>query len=654
MNLAGPGVTKYPHLFEPYRVGKFTLRNRVKYAACSVSNFNTDDGFVTEREYARMDVIARTGCGLITNQGAYPDPHGEGKAYRRQLAVWDDRYIPGLRKIADMLHAAGAVAIQQILHGGRYGGITLAYALQPSPTPQTLRHFRTPRQMSVDEIRAVIQQHAEAARLAMDAGFDGVEHTAFMGYLLANFLSSFTNTREDRYGGSVENRARFMIELLDATRRVIGKDALLVVRLNGDELMDEFGGSTPDECTQFMRLAEQAGVDMISIVVGWHEARKGALGRDVPTEGWLPLAIRAKAAVKIPVAFGPRFGDPIMANAAIAAGKIDLWEVCRPFLADPTLLHKIAEDRIEEIRPCVGGLLCLSRMFRDLPYNCAMNARLSHEYEPEYEVRAATTRKRVVVVGGGPAGLEAAKVAAERGHSVTLFEKRDRLGGQLVHASKEVGGGYIWLTLVRHYEAQLARLGVDVKLGQEMTREVGDRLKPDVIVVATGATLDVDGRYPTEGRQLLSVFDVLEDRAEVGQQVVVLSGERAGLVCAEYLSAQGKRVTVVEASDRIGADVIPTFRWRHMAWIKDYDIRTVTKAKVELIDPRGVTVSTPEDGRRVIPADTVIVAGPRRPLQHLAGALEFSGDELYIAGDAVIPRASHNAVREGFLIGVRI
>jgi 2,4-dienoyl-CoA reductase (NADPH2) len=653
MKLTGPGTAKYHPLLEPFRLGRFTLRNRVKYAACSVSNFNTEDGFITDREYARMEVIARTGCGLITNQGAYPDPRGEGKGYARQLAIWDDTYIPGFRKIADLLHAASAVAIQQILHAGRYGGMNLMYALQPSATPQTLRHFRQPREMSEDEIRRVIQEHADAARRAMDAGFDGVEHTAFMGYLLANFLSSFTNKRQDRYGGSVENRARFMLELLDATRRAIGRDALMVVRLNGEELMDEFGGSTPEECTEFMRLAERAGVDLISIVVGWHEARKGALGRDVPTDGWLPLAARAKAAVKVPVAFGPRFGDPVMAAQAMAEGKIDLWEVCRPFLADPALLHKVAEDRVEEIRPCVGGLLCLSRMFRDLPYNCAMNPRLAHEYEPGYELTPAAVVKRVLVVGGGPAGLEAAKVTAERGHQVILAERRQRLGGQLVHAAREVDGGHIWLRLVRYYETQPARYGVEVRLGEAVTRESCERLKPDVLVIATGAALDSNGRWPTDGQPVLDVYEVLEERAEVGPRVVVLSGERAGLVCAEYLSALGKRVTILEPGERVAADVIPTFRWRHAAWLKEYGIETVTKARVEAITPAGVTVSGAE-GRRLIPADSVIAAGPRRSVQHLLSEFEFSADECYVAGDAVRPRAVHNAVREGFLVGARI
>jgi 2,4-dienoyl-CoA reductase (NADPH2) len=644
------GETKYAHLLQPVQVGKFKLRNRVKYAACSVSNFNAEDGHVTEREYARMEVIAKTGCGLITNQGAYPDAKGEGKAYFRQLAIYSDEYIPDFRRIADMLHDAGAVAIQQVLHGGRYGGIYLDYALQPSAVPQTLRHFRTPREVSKEEIQVILQQHATAARRAMEAGFDGVEHTAFMGYLLANFLSSFTNQRKDEYGGSVEGRARFMIQLIDETRQAIGRDALLVIRLNGEELMDEYGGSKPEECIEFMKLAEQAGADMISIVVGWHESRSGALGRDIPTDGWLYLAERAKAALKIPIAFGPRFGDPVMANQAIGEGKLDFWEVCRPFLADPQLLHKVQEDRVDEIRPCIGGLLCLSRMFRNLPYNCAMNPRLSHEYEPEYTLKPATKTKRVMVIGGGPAGLEAAHTAAQRGHQVTIFEKRDKLGGQMQHASKEIDGGWIWQKLIRYYETTLQREGVAVKLNTEVTPEVTATFNPDVVIIATGATL---GRwsYPAH---VLNAFDVLEEKADVGQRVVVLGGERMGLVCAEYLAALGKHVTIVERTKRLGEDVIPTFKWRHTAWVKEYGIATFTNAKVKEIRTDAVVITDAEGNEQTLVADTIIVAGPRESRQELINALEFSAEEQYVVGDAVRPRATHNAIRDGYLIGLRI
>jgi 2,4-dienoyl-CoA reductase (NADPH2) len=217
-----PGEKSLNHPFQPVEWGRFKVKNRIKYGACCVSNYNTHDGFITERELARTKVIAATGCGIITNQGAYPDPLGEGKAYFCQIALFDDKFIPQFEKIAGYIHDGSGIAIQQILHAGRYGGIDIGYCIQPSIVPQTLPYFRPPREITKQQIRETIEQHADAARRAIKAGFDGVEITSFMGYLLATFNSKFTNRRTDEYGGSLANRGRFMRELIVAIKEATG------------------------------------------------------------------------------------------------------------------------------------------------------------------------------------------------------------------------------------------------------------------------------------------------------------------------------------------------------------------------------------------------------------------------------------------------
>jgi len=586
---------------------------------------------------------------MITNQGAYPDSAAMGKAYARQLSIADDAKIEGFAEIADLIHRHDAIAIQQILHGGRYGGFGKDFSLQASDKAQTLRHFRPPRRMTKNQIRECVTDHALAARRALRAGFDGVEVTAFMGYLLANFLSSFTNDRDDEYGGSVQNRARFMVELIQAIKEEI-EDKILWVRLNGEELMDERGGSTPDECLEFMRIAEGAGVDGVSIVVGWHESRRGALGRDLPSDQWLYLAEKAKSAVKVPIAFGPRFSSPHLAEQALAERKMDFWEVCRPFLADPQLLQKVAEDRVAEIRPCIGGLMCLSRMFRNLPYVCAVNPRLGHEYEPAYEVRPAVAPKRVMVIGGGPGGMECALIAARRGHAVTLYEKEAALGGQMRIASLEIeAGGKAFSDLAQSLQSQMEAAGVAIELDTEVTTKLVRRLKPEVAVIATGARF-ARARIPGADLPHVSYGDWTRPEAiPAGQQVVVVGVERAGLVVAERLAEEGREVTIV-GEGRVAADVIPTFKWRHASWIEQHGVQAIPFAEVLRITQEGVEIRV--DGKtRLLPADRVVVAGPREPVNLLARSLEFSVDELYMIGDAVLPRAVANAIHEGFRIG---
>ncbi len=653
-----PGEAKLPHLFKPNRIGKFATPNSIKYGACCVSNYNTRDGYITPRELARTRIIAGTGCGMITNQGAYPDPLGEGKAYFRQIALFDDKFLPQFETIARYIHDAGAVAIQQILHAGRYGGIDLGYCVQPSEVPQTLPHFRPPREMTREQIAQCIREHAEAARRSVKAGFDGTEVTSFMGYLLASFNSKFTNQRTDEYGGSIENRGRFMRELIDAIKQAT-PDNPLVIRLNGAELMDRWGGNTEDECFELMQQAVHCGVDMISITVGWQEAPDSSIGRDVPPGHWNYLAARAKKMFPDTLlAFGNRLPDPLMADGCIARREFDYWEVCRPLLADPELVHKAAEDRLHEVRRCIGSLNCLSRLFRDLPYTCTMNPALGHEVEPEYRMQPAAVQKKIMVIGAGPAGMECAITAARRGHSVTVLEKSDRIGGSLVaYATHDLARPEDLASVITHYEVMAKKHGVEIRFNTEANAKFMRSIlhQFDVCVVAAGSRIDLDAYRHLEGAaRLVSAQEVATGRAKAGKRVVVIGAGKVGLTLGESLAKSGAEVTIVEAEKRIAGDVMPSFKWRHTTWVEELGIRTLTSSRVIRITAEGVTVVNGKGVEIAIPADTVIAASPRKSNQELFQEFEWMIDELHGCGDALIPRGLDAAISEGFRLGIRI
>ena len=653
-----PGEQKLAHLFRPGRIGKFQTRNSIKYGACCVSNYNTRDGFISPRELARMQIIANTGCGLITNQGAYPDPLGEGKAYFRQIALFDDKFMPQFETIARYIHDAGAVAIQQILHAGRYGGIDLGYCLQPSVVPQTLPHFRPPREITKDQIRETVRQHADAAQRSVRAGFDGTEVTSFMGYLLANFNSGFTNQRTDEYGGSVENRGRFMRELIDGIKQAT-PDNPLVIRLNGAELMDQWGGNTEDECFELMQQAVDCGVDMISVTVGWQEAPESSIGRDIAPGHWNYLAARAKKMFpNTLIAFGNRLPDPVMANECIRNGEFDFWEVCRPLLADPDLVHKAAEDRLHETRRCIGSLNCLSRLFRDLPYTCTMNPALGHEVEPEYHITPATVKKKVMVIGAGPAGMECAITASKRGHAVTVFERTDRIGGGLLgYATHDLARPDDLLSVIQHYEVMAKKHGIEMKFNTEANAKFMRSMlhQYDACVVASGARIDMGAYKHLEGAELLvDAQEVAAGRVQPGRRVVVLGAGKIGLVLAESLSKRGHVVTLVEEEKRIAGDVMPSFKWRHSAWVEELNIRTLTSSRPRRITAEGVSVVNAKGEETFIAADTVIAAGPRKSNQELFREFEWMIDELHGCGDALVPRGMDAAIQEGYRLGVRI
>ena len=365
------------------------------------------------------------------------------------------------------------------------------------------------------------------------------------------------------------------------------------MRLNGAELMDRWGGNSEDECFELMQQAVDCGVDMISVTVGWQEAPESSIGRDIAPGHWNYLAGPGEEDVPDTlIAFGNRLPDPVMANECIGNGEFDFWEVCRPLLADPELVHKAAEDRLDEVRRCVGSLNCLSRLFRDLPYTCTMNPALGHEVEPEYQVTPAAVKKKIMVVGAGPAGLECAITAAKRGHEVVVYEKGDRLGGNLrrLREQRPRAGG-------RPDEHRAALRGDDEKARDR--DEAGHRGDAQTHAQRAAPVRRLPWSRPArastatacstiEGARAAARRDGGRARARAaGREVVVIGGGKIGLVVAEALAHRGAQVTIVERDKRIAGDVMPSFKWRHATWVDELGIERVTQARVTKVTADG-------------------------------------------------------------------
>ena len=359
-----PGEKKYPHIFSPIQIGKVWAKNRIKYASTE-TNYNYNDGFVAEKEIGYIEAHARGGSGIVTCQGASTDPTGEGQGYVGMMGVWDDKFIPGLSRLADVIHKGDSLACFQLMHCGRVGGINLPYTVGPSFIPQMLRRFRPPRKMSIPEVETCIREHIDGARRAVEAGFDIIKVSGIVGYLLSNFVSSYTNWRSDEYGGDIRGRSTFMRKIVEGIRKEIGPDIALGIRLCAWEMLDDRGGNTKDESMESIKIAEEAGCDYISVTVGWQESLGSVISRDIPMGYWLDYAEAVKKNVKMPVSMAYRLFTPEVPEKAIAEGRLDIWEMCRPMIADPALPNKIRWDHQEDIIPCLACQVCLARLFRD-------------------------------------------------------------------------------------------------------------------------------------------------------------------------------------------------------------------------------------------------------------------------------------------------
>jgi 2,4-dienoyl-CoA reductase (NADPH2) len=628
-----------------------TTKNRIKYAATE-SNFNTQDGFVTEKEVAYLEAQARGGAGIVTTQGAYPDELGEGKGFRGTMSIAHDRFIPGLARLAETIKRNGALAALQVLHCGREGGVDLDYCVMPSVVPQKLSYFKPPREMAASDIAKAVADHVAAARRAVDAGFDMIELSGIVGYLISTFISRYTNKRQDQYGGqTIRQRCRLMVEILGAIKAEVGTDYPVGIRLCGHELLDDRGGNTLEESIESFRIAEEAGADFVSVTVGWHESSTSVITRDVPMGHWLWVAERVKRVVSIPVMMAFRLFLPDLPEKAIDRGAIDFWEACRPMIADPQLPSKIAEGRTDDIVPCIACNLCFSRLYYHQPIMCTVRPSLGHEREEDwgyYGFKAAKQRKRIGVIGGGPAGLQFAAVAARRGHEVVLWEKGGILGGSLLLASMVDRGEEELLRPARYLVKECERAGVETRLGVECTAESLKDQGLDAVVLASGSSY-------RDMAPLHCLFpdDIIGQSKDPGRRVLIVGGEGIGLAVAVYLLHKGDcEVAIIEKSGRLGRDMSPFYLWRYVKLLKEKGTTILTRASLSG-GGGGSFFITSAKGNRTIQADGVVMT-LRQGREDWKQVFRPVAAELYAIGDAKRPRRLHNAIHDAYRLGMSI
>ena len=643
-----PGQKKYPHVFSPGKLGKLETKNRIKYASTE-TNFNYGDGYVADKEVAYMEAQARGGAGIVTTQGAYTDSTGEGKGYVGMMAIWDDKFIPGLQRIADVIRKYDAVSVLQLMHCGRVGGIHLDYTVGPSAVEQRLPRFRPPREMSKEDIERCIEEHVQGARRCAEAGFDAVEISGIVGYLLSNFVSAYTNKRTDEFGGDPKRRAEFPRRIVEGIRKEVGPDYPIIIRLCGEELLLDRGGNTPDESLEINRIICNAGVDLLSVTVGWQESAESVISRDIPQGNWLRVARRFKDELKMPVCMAYRLFEPKYPEQALAEGTIDFWESCRAMIADPMLPAKILEGREEDIIPCMACNICLARLFRDAELTCGVRPTLGHENEADwgfYGFKPSPDKKKIMIVGAGLAGLQAGAVAAEKGHDVTLYEAKDKVGGQAATAANGPWGDDEFMRLVNHLKVRCEKHGVRIVTGTAVTPELIAKEAPDKVILATGAKPN-RGAFPG-GENAVSCLDVMDGTVKPGKRVVVVGSKGVAISTALFLVDKGEYdVSMVGPAKKFGLDVNPSYIWRYMKKLKGGGVKQYAKHKVKELTPEGVLAEDPEGNEVTIPCDTVVLANMAPDKE-----LEYAKGEVYTIGDAIVTRRANAALHDGYRLAM--
>jgi 2,4-dienoyl-CoA reductase-like NADH-dependent reductase (Old Yellow Enzyme family)/thioredoxin reductase len=651
------GTPSFERLFQPIRLGTMEVKNRLALTPMA-TNFSSKDGFVTDKLKAYYTERARGGAGLVMVEESCVDaPVGKGGAF--QLYIDDDKCLPGLTELAGAIHQNGAKAAIQLHHAGRFAATRYTGCQPVAPSAIAGMGGDLPRELSVPEIEAIVDRFAQSAERAKRAGFDGIEIQTCHGYLLTNFLSADSNKRQDAYGGPLTGRAKIVLDIVRAVKHRVGESYPVWVRLTMQEFHTD-NGINMEEAKQLALWLEEAGIVALNLTADHYRANFG-MAWQVPGEKlprppaahshafMAPLAEEIKRVVNMPVMLVGCM-NPDAGEQAISEGKIDMVVMARPLLADPEIPNKAASDRLDEIRPCIGCFKCREQFLVDKSVECSVNYSAGREYEDL--ILPVGTRKRVTVVGGGPAGLEAARVAASRGHEVVLFEKEGSLGGQLLAAAIPPYKGVL-TELINYFKSQVDRLGIRVESGGEVSSEDILKTKPDAVVIAAGVMRSRPEIQGIEMPKVVDAVEVLSGRADAGDTVVVLGGGEVGCETAEFLADRGKKVTVVEMLDSLAAGMERTHKQFLLNRLNLRGVTMLVKTRGIEVRPEGLMVSD-DAGEKVLVADTVVVAAGVKPNKHLYGELSGKVAEIYSVGDCVEPRSIHEAIAEGFQAACKI
>ncbi|MFJ2707484.1 FAD-dependent oxidoreductase [Streptomyces sp. NPDC087428] len=664
-------MSPYPHLLSPLDLGFTTLPNRVLMGSMHIGLEEVENGF--ERMAAFYAARARGGVGLMVTGGIAPNE--QGCTFPGGAKMTTEAEAAQHARVTSAVHAAGGRIAMQILHFGRYAHHPGLVA--PSAVKAPISAF-TPHALTDDEVESTVEDFVTAAVLARRAGYDGVEIMGSEGYLINEFIASATNHRDDRWGGGYDNRIRFPVEIVRRVRERVGSDFILIYRLSMLDLVP--GGSSLPEVVRLAQEIEAAGATIINTGIGWHEARIPTIATSVPRGAFTWVTEKVRGAVSVPLVTSNRINTPEVAEEILAAGRADMVSMARPFLADPDFVVKASEGRADAINTCIGcNQACLDHIFSGQVTSCLVNPRACHE--TELTLSPTRTRKRIAVVGAGPAGLACAVTAAERGHEVTLFDAADEIGGQL-DVARRVPGKEEFNETLRYFRTRLAEEKVELRLGAPATSGQLDGF--DEIVLATGVAPRTPAIPGVGHPSVVSYLDVLRHGAPVGDRVALVGAGGIGFDVAEFLTDGGDGASLdpevffrqwgvdteyrergglgtaerpepprtvhllQRKASKVGAGLGRTTGWIHRTELRHRGVTMLAGVGYDLIDDAGLHV-TVDGEQRLLPVDTVVLCAGQEPRRDLYEELLAAGRPAHLIGGADVAAEldAKRAIRQG-------